>query len=419
MFSFGNNLLDVGRRELRRGAELIPVQPQVFDILVYLLRNRDRVVSKDELIEAVWGGRIISESTLTSRLNAVRAAVGDSGEAQVLIRTYARKGVRFVGPVEESGDRGADGRRSATASPAAAAPPFASPQAGRDKPRSAAILMAAAVGLEGLVEWNKERALRMLEIYRDVITNFIGAHRGRVVAGGNTDVIAEFSNALDAIRAAADFQQELSARNAPLSFGGRLQFGVGIAVGTVAATNGPPTGEGPEIAANLQSAADPGGICISASVLHEIEGQTDLRFVGLGHLNADDNSSLQAFRVAQPVPEPRFESRGKPTIAVLPFTNMSGDPEQEYFSDGITDDIITALSRHRSLLVIARNSTFAFKGHGVDVRRIGTDLGADYVIEGGVRKIGQRMRISAQLIETGGGRHLWVERYDRNLDEIF
>jgi adenylate cyclase len=404
-FTFGTSSLDVERRELRRAAELVPVQPQVFDLIVFLVKNRDRVVSKDELIDAVWGGRVISDSTLTSRLNAARAAIGDSGEEQKLIRTYARRGVRFVGTVEEPGGQPVANDHSA-AGPSAAALPPASAAAHAEQERPAVVLVAEPLGFAALMEWDKERSVRTLGVYRDVIVNFIGAHRGRVFINDDRRIAAEFPAAADAVRAAADFQLELAARTAPLSPGARLQFAVGIAAGV-------------DAAAKVQAAADAGGICVAANVHDAVAGKIDLRFIPLGHIPGGGDDLVQAFRAVPLTARTAAQSRGKPTVAVLPFTNMSGDPEQEYLSDGITDDIITALSRHRSLFVVARNSTFVFKGRGTDVRRVGADLGADYVVEGGIRKIGGRIRISAQLIETEGGRHLWAERYDRDLDQIF
>jgi TolB-like protein/Flp pilus assembly protein TadD len=235
IYKFEDYSVDVDRQELSRGIDRIPIDPQVFDLLLYLVRNRERVVSKDDLIQNVWNGRIVSESTLTSRITAARQAIGDSGEDQRLIRTIARKGVRFVGQVSES--RGA-----------------------ADKPPAA------------------------------------------------------------------------------------LQISHGT--------------------------------------------------------------------LAPKVPE-------KPSIAVLPFTNMSGDPDQEYFSDGITEDIINALSRLRWFFVIARNSTFVYKGLPADVRQVGRDLGVRYVLEGSVRKSGQRVRITCQLLETNASNQIWSERYDRELTDIF
>lgn len=230
-FLFGDYALDADRRELTRGSEQISVGPQVFDLLVYLVRNRERVVSKDDLIEGVWGGRIVSESTLTSHINAVRKAVGDSGEEQGLIRTIARKGFRFVGEVRQG--------------------------------------------------------------------------------------------------------QESSQGNATAPIG------------------------------------------------------------------------------------PTLALPDKPSIAVLPFQNLSGDPEQEYFADGMVEDIITALSRMRWLFVIARNSSFTYKGRAVDVKQVGREVGVRYVLEGSVRKAANRVRIAGQLIDTSNGAHLWADRFDGTLEDIF
>jgi TolB-like protein len=241
-YSFSDHVLDTDRRELRRGSVAVAVEPQVFDLLVYLLLNRDRVVSKDDLIAAVWGGRIVSDSTLTSRINAARKAIGDSGEQQKLIRTIARKGLRFVGPVGVHPNGGQPDLSGAFPAP---------PDDDRDRPRS------------------------ML---------------------------------------------------------------------------------------------------------------------------------------------PRTD---RPAIAVLPFVNMSGDPEQEYFSDGISEDIITALSKLRWFFVIARNSSFIYKGRAVHIRQIAEEVGVGYVVEGSVRKGGDRVRITAQLNDVATGGHIWAERYDRDLADVF
>jgi len=229
VFRFGDHVLDIERRELRRGAELVALEPQVFDLLTYLVRNRGRVVSKEDLIDGVWGGRTVSDSALTTRLNAARKAVNDSGAAQRFIRTLARRGVRFVAEVTENGT-----------------------------------LEAAATS-----------------------------------------------------------------------------------------------------------------------------------------------------------PEPSLVLPDKPSIAVLPFANLSGDPEQEYFADGMVEEIITALSRIRWLFVIDRNSSFTYKGQVIDVKRVGHGLGVRYVLEGSVRKVGRRVRINAQLIDATNGAHLWADRFDGSLVDIF
>jgi TolB-like protein len=239
-FFFADHTLDTDRRELRRGSDPVAVEPQVFDLLVHLVHNRDRVVSKDDLIASIWGGRIVSDSTLTSRINAARRAVGDSGEDQK-IRTVARKGLRFVG----------------------------------------------------------------------------------------------------AVRTQSDGSEPARAAGAPL-----------------------------------------------------------------------DEIIREQTRPALPLPD-------RPAIAVLPFVNMSGDPEQEYFSDGISEDIITALSKLRWFFVIARNSSFIYKGKAVHMKQIAEELGVGYVVEGSVRKGGDRVRITAQLNDAATGSHIWAERYDRGLADVF
>jgi TolB-like protein len=238
--SFGDYDIDVERRELRRAKTPVHVEPQVFDLLVYLVNNRDRVVSKDDLIASVWGGRIVSDSTLTSRINAVRNAVGDSGEDKKLIRTIARKGFRFVGAVHM--------------------------QPGGDEP----------------------------------------AH----------------------------------------------------------------------------------------------------------FINPPPNEAQEQSRLALPLPD-------RPAIAVLPFVNMSGDPEQEYFSDGISEDIITALSKLRWFFVIARNSSFIYKGKAVHMKQVAEELGVGYVVEGSVRKAGDSVRITVQLNDVATGSHIWAERFDRSIADVF
>jgi adenylate cyclase len=241
--------LDTDRRELQRGGSLVALEPQVFDLLAYLVRHRDRVVSKDDLLAAVWNGRIVSESAMTTRINAARNAIGDSGIAQRLIRTLRGRGIRFVGTVRE--ERAADPAADAAVS---RRPP--------DRPSVA---------------------------------------------------VSPFAN--------------ISGAPLPLL--------------------------------------------------------------------------------------------GKPSIAVLPFTNLSGDPEQQYFADGMVEDIITALSRLKSLFVIARNSSFTYKGKPVDTKQVGQELGVRYVLEGSVRRAGNRLRITGQLIETGAGSHIWADRWDCELADIF
>jgi TolB-like protein/Tfp pilus assembly protein PilF len=257
-FTFDNYVLDVERRELHRGTEPVAVGPQVLDLLVYLLQNRDRVVTKDDLIASVWGGRIVSESTLTSRINAVRKAIGDSGDDQHLLKTLPRKGFRFVGAVRE---------------------------------------------------------------YREPVA----------------------------------------------------------------------TDAGPGVQTVEPHHAQATTTWVSSAKTESTPKQESL--------------DLEIFE--------------RPSVVVLPFANLSGDPEQDYFADGLTEDITTALSLWRSFPVIARGSAFAYKGQSPDVRKVGKELGARYVVEGSVRKSGNRVRIAAQLVDTETGHQVWANRYDRELADIF
>ena len=276
-FLFADHTLDTDRRELCCSGAPVPVEPQVFDLLTYLVQNRERVVSKDDLFASVWRGRIVSDSTLASRISAARRAVGDSGEEQKLIRTVARKGIRFVGTVDcqSNGEKPVDAagpRRDEFQEPIRPSlPPF-------DRP---AIAVLPFVNMSG-------------------------------------DAVTE------------------TREPAPLG----------------------------------------------------------------------DTEDLP------PLPD-------KPSIAVLSFKNMSGDPEQEYFADGMAEDITTALSRFKSLFVIARNSSFSYKGKAIDVKRVGRELGVRYVLEGSVRRAGSRVRIAAQLIDAASGAHIWADRFDGALEDVF
>jgi TolB-like protein/Flp pilus assembly protein TadD len=254
-FRFADYEIDIARQELRRGGEVVPIEPQVFDLLVHLIQNRDRIVSKDELIDVVWQGRIISEAAFSSRISAVRRAIGDDGQSQVFVRTHHKRGFRFVG-----------------------------------------------------------------EVTADAVSN-------------------------------------VPARDA---------------IG--------------------ESAAE-----------RDVAG----------------NDTPEPTRIIAAADAPALVLPSKPSIAVLPFQNMSGDPEQEYFADGLTEDIITGLSRQPWFFVIARNSTFSYKGQAVDVREVGAQLGVRYILEGSVRKASSRVRVTGQLIDATLGNHLWADRYDRELADIF
>jgi len=237
-------------------------------------------------------------------------------------------------------------------------------------------------------------------------------------------VLVEFASAVNALRCALDLQKRMAEANEELS-DRQIVLRIGVNLGEVVGEGSDIFGDGVNIAARLESLAEPGGICISGKVHEEIRGKLAFAAADLGEVTLKNiTRPVRAFRISagtnsKPTVELRGAADSRPSVGVLPFTNMSGDPEQEYFADGITEDIITELARNRGLFVIARNSSFVFKGTSVDIAEVGRKLGVRYVVEGSVRKVGKRVRITAQLIEAASGSHVWAERYDRNLEDIF
>jgi len=294
--------------------------------------------------------------------------------------------------------------------------------------RLAAILAADVVGYSRLMEADEEATLATLNACRQAIDGLVNDHRGRVFGSAGDSVIAEFASPVEAVRCGVEIQQELETRNAELPEDRRMQFRIGVNLGDVMAEGENLFGDGVNIAARLEQLAEPGGINVSEDMYRQVEGKIDVAFDDLGEqrlknvakpvrvysvrLGVGGPGATERLKEGLPIPD-------KPTIAVLPFTNLSGDPEQEYFADGISEDIITGLSKNPDLFVISRNSTFTFKGKSVRIRDVSEDLGAQYVLEGSVRKAGQRIRVTAQLIDATRDRHIWAEHYDRDLDDIF
>ncbi len=296
--------------------------------------------------------------------------------------------------------------------------------------RLAAILAADVVGYSRLVREDEEGTLRTLSAYREVIDGLVAEHRGRIFGSAGDSVIAEFASPVEAVRCAAEVQRKLGERNANLPGDRRMEFRIGVNLGDVVVEGDNLLGDGVNVAARLQELADPGGVCVSAIVFDQMEGKTNLAFADLGEQQVKNIAKpVRAYKVfvepgAAAVTVPGSQPRrspvpDKPSIAVLPFANMSGDPEQEYFSDGITEDLITDLAKISGLFVASRNAVFLYKGKAVKPGEVSRELGVRYVLEGSVRKAGDRVRISAQLIDAGTGYHLWAERYDRDLTDIF
>jgi len=295
--------------------------------------------------------------------------------------------------------------------------------------RLAAILAADVAGYSRLMEADESGTLRGLRTIRaELIDPTIDMHHGRLVKTTGDGLLIEFGSVVDALRCATEIQAGMSERNATPSPDKRIEFRIGINVGDVAVEDGDIFGDGVNVAARLEGLAEPGGICVSARVHEDAAGRLDLGFEDMGEQSLKNIARrVRVYRVrdiaAGKSPSPPASTvlllPEKPSIAVLPFQNITGDPEQEYFVDGMVEEIITALSRIRWLFVLARNSSFTYKGQPVDVKRVGRELGVRYVLEGSVRKAGNRVRITGQLIEAETGAHLWADRFDGTLEDVF
>jgi adenylate cyclase len=290
--------------------------------------------------------------------------------------------------------------------------------------RLAAILAADVVGYSRLMERDESGTLsRLKSLRREIFDPRTNQFDGRIFKNTGDGALAESGSAVDAVQCAVDIQRTLAQRNADFPEDERIILRIGISLGDVFVEGEDLFGNGVIVAARMESLAEPGEICISGNVQEHIGNSLDVSLEDLGEQTVKNiDRPVRCYRVhlvpggTAKAPPPLSD---KPSIAVLPFENMSGDPEQEYFSDGITEDIITALAKNRWLSVTARNSTFAFKGKSPDIRHAAKELGAAYVVEGSVRKSGQRIRITAQLIDANSGNHIWAEHYDRNVGDIF
>jgi adenylate cyclase len=298
-----------------------------------------------------------------------------------------------------------------------------------------AILAADVAGYSRLMQEDDEATVATLEAYRGIFRERIQAHRGRVVDMAGDSVLAVFDAATGAVRAASEIQVALAERNDTLPEARRMRFRIGVNLGEVIERpDGTVYGDGVNIAARLESLAEAGGICVSGTVYDQVEGKSLIAFKFAGEQAVKNiakpvrtyHAVMDIRRDSRPVLSPTetdvertLQPPDEPSIAVLPFANLSGKPEDEPLADGMTETLITDLSRLNNLFVIARNSTFTYKGKSVDVRRVGEELGVRYVLEGSVQRIGTRLRVNAQLIEAQAGRHLWAERYDRTLADVF
>ena len=289
-----------------------------------------------------------------------------------------------------------------------------------------AILSADVKGYSLLMADDEVHTIQTLKAYRQIMSDLIQQHSGRVVDNPGDNLLAEFSSAVSAVECAVEVQKKLKKENARYVEDKRLKFRIGVNIGDVVHDGDRIYGSGVNVAARIEGLSYPGGICISRGTYDQVKGKLELETEYLGeHSVKNIEEPVRVYRVLmstgapKPLVEEQLELPDRPSIAVLPFTNMSGDPEQEYFSDGITEDIITALSRSSWMFVIARNSSFTYRGKAVDIKRISKELGVRYVLEGSVRKAGNSIRVTAQLIDGTDGQHIWAEKYDGVLQDIF
>ena len=394
LYSFEDFSLDTARRELRRGGALIALQPQVFDLLEYAIRNRERVVSKDDLLAAVWNGRIVSESTLSTRINAARSALGDSGEEQRLIRTAHGKGIRFVGVVREEAET---------------------------VRKLAAIFAADVAGYSRLMGQDEVGTLRRLTACRAILDERIAAHRGRIFGSAGDSVVADFASAVDAVQCAVAVQEALAKEE-------QMRFRIGVHVGDVivarrefvrrrrqhrrAARSARRARRDLHLAARCATRS-----ATSCPMPSRIWGSRASR-ISHGPCASMQSAPMALLSLPPVVATAEASKSGarstapRLSIVVLPFANLSSDPDQEYFADGITDDLTTDLSRISGSFVIARSTAFTYKGKPVDVKQIGRELGVRYVLEGSVRRTGDQVRVNVQLIDAEGGAHVWADRFE-------
>ena len=295
-----------------------------------------------------------------------------------------------------------------------------------------AILCTDVVGYSRLMGEDHEGTLKSLTACREIFSSKIEAYGGRVVNAPGDSLLAEFSSVVNAVSCAVDVQRDLAERNQDLPDPRRMDFRIGVNLGDVLIQEGDLYGDGVNVAARLESLADPGGICISGSVHEQVKSRLPFRFDFIGEQQVKNIAEpVKTFRVhpepgegkigssAEKPPIPGGAPHDKPSIAILPFDTMSSDPEQMYFADGIVEDLITELSKFRWFDVIARNSTYIYKGQAVELRQVSRDLGVRYVVEGSIRNLGEKVRITIQLIEGATGMHIWAERFDSNINDIF
>ena len=400
---FGRFELQARRGRLLQDGKPVSLGARAFDLLLALAERRDRVVTKAELLDLVWPGLVVEENNLAVQIGTLRRLLGSE-----VIATVSGRGYQFNATVVGDNEAGSS-----------------------LKQRLAAIMAADVAGYSRLMAANERATVVALDAARGVFRAHIESAHGRVIDMAGDSVLAVFETAAGAVLTALAVQEELAALTRSTPEEQRMRFRIGVHLGDVMEKeDGTIYGDGVNIAARLQELTSPGAVVVSDAVRGAVQNQVMAQFVDRGEQHVKNIAhAVRVFEVsaqgggttasvgATGVIDLSLPQ--KPSIAVLPFANMSGDPEQKFFADGVVEDLITALSRVRALFVIARNSSFAYEGKAIDIRTVGRELGVRYVLEGSVRRSASRVRITAQLIDAIGGMHLWSEKYDRELTDLF
>jgi len=442
-FFIADKLIEPASNSIKSGGEMTRVEPKAMRVLMLLATNAGQVVSREELEDVVWANVIVGPDALTNTVIKLRRALGDEAKNARFIETIPKTGYRLIAPVREAKEGEIEQRLER---------------------RLSAVLYADVAGYSRLTGEDEERTHRILSVSLDRFAENIRAHNGKVVHYAGDAILAEFTTVTEALRSTVEVQRDLQERDASDPDLPSVQFRAGINLGEVIVDRDDIYGDGVNIAARLESLAEAGGICISESVYSAVGNKLPLEYEFMGEQSVKNIAEpVRAYRVLfhpaaqKTVQKPKFSkkvalfaaalgaviigavilwpqfsisvgSKGqatapidldKPTIAVLPFANVSVDVNDEYLADGMTTDLITDLSKISGIYVIARSSVFAYKNQAINVGDIGRDLGAQYLVEGSIRKLGDKIRINVQLVDTVTGHHLWADRYERNFEDFF
>jgi TolB-like protein/DNA-binding winged helix-turn-helix (wHTH) protein len=406
--------VDPASLRISKDTQTVKLEPKAMAVLTLLASRPGVVFTRQELEDLVWAGTVVGYDSLSNAIIKLRKAFRDRARDPFVIETIAKTGYRIIAEV-----RPLTKTKNSRSEDADLNKPHRIPR------KLAAILYADVAGYSRLTREDEDATHQTLIEYLDLIAAQVETHDGRVMHYAGDAVLAMFNAAIDAVNCASSIQKDFTGLNADTPARARLWFRIGVNSGDVFEDRGDVYGDGVNIAARLEGLAAAGGICVSESVRSAIGSSPGLEFQFIGeHQVKNIDEPVRVYNVGSAVPSsvvdlPIEVSRENLSIAVLPFDNMSGDAEQEYFSDGISEDITTDLCKISGLLVIARNSAFAYKGRSIKATDIGRELGVRYVLEGSVRKSGQRVRINAQMIDITTGGHVWAERYDRELIDVF